>query len=84
MIVTMVINCFSIILSGSDHLTLMLRANSILSYIKFIDVNIAPNLMQLLLSLEDFNVIDKMNIINTFNNFDVGTKIEFEYIDPGL
>ena len=24
-----------------------------------------------------------MNIINTFNNFNVGTKIEFEYIDPG-
>ena len=24
-----------------------------------------------------------MNIITTFNNFNVGPKIEFEYIDPG-
>ncbi|KAM3137590.1 hypothetical protein pb186bvf_010380 [Paramecium bursaria] len=83
MIATLVINCFSILLSGSDQLSLMLRANNILSYIKFIDINVAPNLMQLLQSLEDFNVIDKMNMINSFNNLNVGTKIEFEYIDPG-
>ena len=47
------------------------------------DISFAPNLLQLILSLEEFNVIDKLNVINTFNSMDVGPKIEFEYIDPG-
>ena len=49
MILTLAINFISIIISGSAQLSTMVRVNNILSYIKFIDINIPPNLMELLL-----------------------------------
>ena len=49
MIITLTFNCLSIIMTGSAQLSMMLRVNTILTYIKYIDINIPPNLMELLL-----------------------------------
>ena len=48
MIVTLTFNCLTLLVSGSSQLSMMLRFNTILSYIKFIDINIPPNFMELL------------------------------------
>ncbi|KAM3134120.1 hypothetical protein pb186bvf_013741 [Paramecium bursaria] len=83
MIMTLTINCLSILISGSAQLSIMVRVNNILSYIKFIDIDIPPNLLELLLQLEQFNLIQKIDILQAYSNLQLGPQIKFEYIDPG-
>ncbi|KAM3134115.1 hypothetical protein pb186bvf_013736, partial [Paramecium bursaria] len=83
MIITLTFNCLSIIMTGSAQLSMMLRVNTILTYIKYIDINIPPNLMELLLQLEQFNLIKKIDILQAYNNIQFGPQMEFEYIYPG-